>query len=151
PLGWSPNLEPTWPRAGVLVWSGGGGGFWPLVADGPVAMGGGVASVVGGGIMRPWWGGNGGRFLAFDVSAWSRPKFVSDLNLTTNLWWSFSSPYTANGLIYVSHETSEFVEGVTLPGQTFPPVITVDPKTGQTVTNQPPIGVWVERYYLDVV
>src|SRR5262249_29699797 len=51
-----------------------------------------------------------------------------------------------------SHQGSEFVEGILLPGQTPPPpIITVDKDTGQTITNQPPIGIWVQRYYLDVV
>jgi hypothetical protein len=68
------------------------------------------------------------------------------------MWWSFSAPFTANGLVYLSHETSEFVPGVLLPGQTPPPpTITYDKTTGLPVTNQPPIGIWVERYYLDVV
>ena len=53
---------------------------------------------------------------------------------------------------YVSHQGSEFVEGVVLPGQQpSGPTISVDPTTGDKVTNQPPVGVWVQRYYLDVV
>jgi hypothetical protein len=154
PLGWSPSLAPVWPKPGLLVWSGGSGGWWgPMVGD---AAGGGVAggaSIAPGGMMwRPWWGGFGGRLLAFDVNVSTSPRFVSDLNLTTNTWWNFSPALTANGLVYLSHQSSEFVPDVTIPGQTPPvPSVTVDPKTGQLVTNAPPVGIWVQRYYLDVV
>jgi hypothetical protein len=154
PFGWAPNLQPVWPAPGLLVWSGGGGAFWPLVAAAPVSGGAvGVGAPISGIAWWPWWfGGGGGRLLAFDVSASTTPKFVSELNLTTNAWWSFSAPFTANGLVYVSHQASEFVPGVTLPGQTAPtPTVTYDKATGQPITNQPPVGIWVERYYLDVV
>jgi uncharacterized secreted protein with C-terminal beta-propeller domain len=165
PLGWSPNLQAIWPSPGLLVWSGAGGGWGPWLADvGPaagVATGGGSASgvgaasgVVGGGIIwwPYFWGGNGGRLFAFDVSTPAAPQFASEVNLTTNAWWSFSSPYTANSLVYVSHQSSEFVEGVILPGQVLPPpTVTVDKDTGALETNQPPVGLWVTRYYLDVV
>src|SRR5262249_55477206 len=122
PLGWGLNLQPVWPKPGLLVWSGAGGGVYPLVGDGagPGAAFGQV------GIVRPWlWGGNGGRLFAFDVSAPSAPSFVSEMDLTTNNWWSFSSAFTAGELVYLSHQSSEFVDGVILAGQTPPtPIIT---------------------------
>jgi hypothetical protein len=165
PLGWNASMQPLWTSAGVLVWSGGGNGFLPMagVAAG-AANGVGTASGVAGtsgvggaasapiGIWWPGWGGTGGRLFAFDVSKPASPNFLSEVNLTTNSWWSFSPGYSDSGLVYVSHEASEFVPGVALPGQPPPgPIITIDKATGQPVTNYPPVGIWVERYYLDVV
>jgi hypothetical protein len=122
-----------------------------MFADGGIRRGDDIA-VGGVGIGRPWWGGNGGRLLAFDVTTPAAPVFVSELNLTTNTWWSFSTPSATAGLVYISHQASEFVEGVTLPNQPQPlPTVTVDKETGVTITNVVPVGVWVQRYYLDVV
>jgi hypothetical protein len=153
-LGWNPSLQPLWPQAGVLVWSGGGGGAIPYAMEGGVGVAGGVAGGVAMpiGIVGPWFYGNGGRLFAFDVQTPTAPAFLSELNLTTNSWWSFSQASTANGLVYLSHENSEFVPDVVLPGQPpSGPIVTTDPKTGEPVTNTPPVGIWVERYYLDVV
>lgn len=151
PLGWNPSLQAVWPSAGLLVWSGGSGGWGPWMFDGLVR--GGVAGVAGGrGIWWPYWRSGGGRLLAFDVSTPSTPQWLSEVNLSTNSWWSFSSAFTANGLVYLGHQSSEFIEGVTLPGQAVPaPVVTVDKTTGEVITNEVPVGIWVTRYYLDVI
>ena len=78
------------------------------------------------GIFWPPWGFGGGELLAFDVSKPSSPSFVSEVNLTTNGWWSFSRPFSEGGLVYLSHSASELMA------------------SGST-------GIWVQRYYLDVI
>ncbi len=142
------NLTPIWPQPGLLVWAGSGGGI--IFYNGILTPAGGVASsgIIQGGVLRPpwwpWWGGFGGKLLAFDVSAPATPKFLSQVDLsTTNGWWSFSQPYAAGGLIYLSHQGSEFLPGVIPPGQPVP--------TDKSDTNQPPPGTWIQRWYLDVV
>ena len=134
PLGWNANFEVVWPKAGVLVLTGGGGGYWDPWLDWGIAR---PAGPVGGGIAMPiYWGNNGGRLIAFDVSNATAPTFLSDVNLARNAWWNFSPAYTVNGLVFLSHETVE----------PYPPVVT-DGKD----TNSPPVDFWVQRWYLDVV
>jgi hypothetical protein len=137
PLGWGTSFQIVWPKAGTLVLSGGGGGYWNPWLDWGIALpGGGIAGPADGRFAPIFWGNNGGRLIAFDVSNDSRPKFLSDLNLATNAWWSFSATYTVNGLVYLSHQAVEpFAPGPT------------DPKD----TNSPPANYWVQRWYLDVV
>ena len=133
PLGWSANFEVVWPKAGVLVLTGGGGYLYPWL-DWGIAR---PAGPVGGGFAMPiYWGNNGGRLIAFDVTDAAAPKFLSDVNLAKNAWWNFSPAYTVNGLVFLSHEAVE----------AFPPVVT-DGKD----TNSPPVDYWVQRWYLDVV
>lgn len=148
-FGWSASFTPVWPKPNLIVWSGGGGGLIPFLDGGPVQA---AASDAAIGI-APWWrGGSGGKLFAFDVGTPAAPAFASELDLTTNAWWSFSSPFAANGSVYVSHQNSEFVEGVLLPGQQPPQaVVTIDKETGRFETNLPPVGIWVQRYFLDVV
>lgn len=143
-------LEPLWPRPGLLVWSGSqyywGGIFATDVAfASPGILGRGVS------IFRPWGGGSTGQLVAFEVDN-ATPRFASHINLAgTNYWWNASKAFTANGLVYTGHQASEFVPGVLAEGQKAPePVITRD-ADGTLTTNQPPIGTWVQRYYLDVV
>jgi hypothetical protein len=153
-LGWSANLQAVWPRPDLVVWAaaGGWGGWWgggpvmPLAAGG-IAVGDTVR------FASPWfWGGNGGRLFAFDVGSVKAPQFKSDLNLGTNGWWNFSQGYSTDGLVYLSHQTSEFLEGILPVGQTPPePSIIKDPDTGQVSTNNAIIGTWVQRYFLDVI
>src|ERR1041385_6496304 len=88
PLGWGANFQVVWPKAGVLVLTGGGGGYWdPWLNWGLARPAGGV-----GGFAPIYWGNNGGRLIAFDVSDSAAPKFVSELNLAPNSWWNFSPP-----------------------------------------------------------
>ncbi|MFO1498033.1 MAG: beta-propeller domain-containing protein [Verrucomicrobiota bacterium] len=124
-------LQPLWTKPGLLVWSAG-----------TAATSGNVSEFSG--------GGNSGRFFAFDVTKPSAPRFVSEVNLTTNTWWNFSSAFTANGLVLLSHQTSEFVTGPSSNSQ-LPPsrVVGKDPEV--LPTNKPPAGLWVDRYYLDVI
>jgi hypothetical protein len=85
----------------------------------------------------PWRFGAGGHLLAMDVSEASAPKLVSDLNLGTNTWWNFSQPFSAEGLIYLSHQATVFVEDLKIPNL--------------TVTNEAKVGTWEQRHYLDVI
>ncbi len=143
---WVSSLQAVWPKPGVLTFSGGGGGyrFWGPMLD--------VVGGIGGrGFYYPWYGGGGsGQFFTFDVTA-AKPKFLSQLDLTTNNWWSFSQAFTAEGLIYVSHQASEFLEGVKSAYQTTVADTKVDPETGKIITNSVVTGTWVTKYYLDVV
>jgi hypothetical protein len=118
-----------------------------------VPLAGDAVRVAPGGFWRPWyWGAAGGRLIAFNVGNALAPQFLSDLNLASNTWWNFSPAFPVNGLVFLSHETSEFLEGVVPPSYVPPiPSITFDPTTGEYVTNEPPVGTWVQRHYLDVV
>jgi hypothetical protein len=102
PLGWSAELEPVWPKPDLLVWAGGGnnyfywwGGPWDAIAVGSP--------------MRSsfWWPygrpSGGGRLFAFDVTD-SVPVFLSEVDFTTNGWWSFSKPFATDGLVFLSHQ-----------------------------------------------
>jgi hypothetical protein len=146
PLGWSTDLQAVWPRTDVLVWVGGGfqyfwwfgGGISPL-AD--VAM-----------VGHLWWpfpSSGGGNLIAFDVGTPAAPQFASQVNVAgSNRWWSFSKALTAEGSVYLSHQTSEF----------FPWAIPASPAPGGAVAMggtpvQDPVsgGDWVWRSYLNVV
>ncbi|MBM3880073.1 MAG: hypothetical protein FJ387_10195 [Verrucomicrobia bacterium] len=151
PLGWGPQFEALWPRAGLLVWSGTtSGGYWWRWGMLDVAV---APGRVADGLWWPWWGGNqGGRLIAFDASGAEAPALVSDTRLAdANQWWAFSKAYTASGQVYLSHQASEFLEGVTLPGQTKPATTTVTHPDGTVELIEPPIGIWVTRHYLRVV
>jgi hypothetical protein len=141
-LNWNPNLTPFWPKDNVLVWSQSGGIIYWGGLLGPV-----------GGIVRPmpWFGGGGsGSLFAFDVADATAPKFASEVNLTsTNGWWSFSSAYVANGLVYMSHQSSVFLPGG--PGLPVRPTPLGTTPDGTKDTNDPPAGVWETKYFLDVV
>jgi hypothetical protein len=140
-LGWSASFQPLWVKSGLLVWSGGEGSFYRLALDTVRSAGVAtdVAVPIGRGFWPGWYGGGGGRLIAFDVNDANAPKLISDVSLSETNRWGFSQPYSADGLVYLSHQNYDYV----------PPVITVDPKTGADVTNQPPY--WFQRWYLDVV
>jgi hypothetical protein len=102
--GWSGGWEVLWPKPGVMVLAGGGmGGWWWPWLD--MRGGGGIA---GDFWFRPgFWGVGGGQLLAFDVSSSSTPALLSELNLTTNGWYSFSPTFGVGSLVYLSHSSSE--------------------------------------------
>jgi len=81
-------------------------------------------AVSSGPIRWPFWGFGGGQLLAFDVGNPVAPKFDSEVNLSTNGWWSFGQPFSSGTLVYLSHSASEFLS---------------------------PAGDWVQRSYLDVI
>lgn len=146
-LGWGGQFKALWPRPGLLVLAGQGGGFgwW----GGPIGFWEGDAAVPG----RLWWPvGMGGRLLALDVADAAAPKLVSDLNLAPGVnGWFDGETFAADGLIFLSHQASEFLEGVTLPGQPPPQPYEVTLPDGTRHKVTPPPGVWVTRYFLDVV
>ena len=137
------DLKGVWPAEDVLVWSGGGFNYWrclycpmPLAADASVAA-----------IRWPpyWGGGGGGQLIAFDVGRSDAPRFASAVNLASDNWWSFSKPFTADGTVYLSHQTSEFVADPLSKDSTA-----VESPTTDGVI-YPPIGTWISRSFLDVV
>jgi hypothetical protein len=140
------DLQALWPRPGLLVWAGGGFDWW--LAPYPVAV-----DVAGPGFAPwPWfWPSSRGLLVAFDVSAPTAPTFASSINVTGSNWWNSGNAFAARGLVYLSHQYSEFVEGLDSPWRS--PAYTniyVDEK-GATVTNFMPAGSWVTKSYLDVV
>jgi hypothetical protein len=153
-LGSYGSLTALWPKDDLLVWSTGAGGYFPWRWGGPIDVA--VAGVAADAAMMPiwWWGGSFGRFFAMSVSDPNKPAFKSYLDLTgTNNWWSYSKSFAVEGgLVYVSHQNNEFIPGVVLSGSTpAQPMVVIDPATGEKVTNTPPVGIWVSKYYLDVV
>jgi len=132
PLDWNGELEPVWPKPDVLAWVGGGSDYW----YGPLDFG-----FIGGRYWPYWQSGGGGRLFAFDVSSDVAPKFLSEVDLTANGWWSYSKPFVTGSLVYLSHQA--FVE------------FTVTNATGGVTTS--PTGIVVgwptgyQRSFLDVV
>jgi hypothetical protein len=57
---------------------------------------------------RPWWSAGGASLLAFDVSNSGSPALVSTFNFNPTNAWGFRAPLTASGLIYFSHEKSDY-------------------------------------------
>ena len=149
PLGWSTSWKPIWVKPGLLVWAGGGFSYgWGFRG----ALDAGVGDMAIGGFWRPWFGGQGGRLLSFDVADVAAPHFTSDMNLATGDRWNFSDAFTANGLVFVSYQTTEFLNGVVPPGYVKPePTDSKDPITGVVNFIDPPIGTWVQKDFLDVV
>jgi hypothetical protein len=136
------TFTPVWPSNNLLVWASSGGGIRPYLWRGILAVD----------YFYPWWGGMGGRLLAFDVSQSSAPRFVSETSLQgTNSWWSFSQPQSAPGLVYLSHQGSEFLPDVTPSWYQKPAPVISKNGDGTLETNYPPVGIWVTKYYLDVV
>jgi hypothetical protein len=129
-IGSASTLDPLWVRPGLLVWTAGGGypwldGYW---RGGPVdSFGGGV------GLWWPYWGTDTGVFEAFDVADPAHPRFVSEFDaVKETYWWGTSPAFTAAGLVFLSHQDSQFVTNSVPPGK-------------------PPTGNWITHHYLDVV
>ncbi|MBI2929351.1 MAG: beta-propeller domain-containing protein [Verrucomicrobia bacterium] len=147
------NLEAVWPSPGVLVWASatrgstgyywGGPGrirFWPVRPVNGFDLTLTVVDFVD--VEAIWlhgWYGERASLVAFDVGDVTAPKFLSRVNVAgTNNWWNFSRAHTANGLLYLSHESSE--DRIT--GTNFVQVVS---RTYTTVTN-----VIVETNYTHV-
>ncbi len=139
-------------RDDLLVWASTFAGYrfypWMDVALGGPASGGVGVSAPMSDRFAPWpaYGGSG-HLVAVDLSG-AQAVFASEVKVAgTNQWWNFGEAFTAGGLVFTSHQASEFD-----PTIDPPPVVyqTYDGK-GTVVTNDPPPGVWVQRYYLDVV
>lgn len=118
-LGWSVELQPTWPRRDLLVWVGGTSDYywgWGLY---DIAV---IGAPIQDSLFAPYpQSAGGGRLLAFDVHE-DTPKFLSDLDLTDRGWWGFSQAFTARGSVYMSHKRTAKSEVV---GQTDP--VRIDP------------------------
>jgi len=136
------------------------GGGIALTADAPItdpargstdlALTAANTGIAGGVLFRPfpYWGGAAGHLIAVTLGG-EKPAFASELLISgTNGWWNFSSAFTTGGLVFTSHETTEFDPTIDPPPYTYP---CYDGKDYVTCTNDPPPGVWVQRYYLDVV
>lgn len=143
------RFEALWPKADLLVWSAVAGyGWWdgPIIAmdvaiDRPAIGAPGIAPI--------WWGGGQSTLLAYDVSDSSAPKFASETKLAgTNNWWNFSRSFATDGLVFTSHQSSEFDSTVQLPPRVYKEW---NGATYVTVTNTPPPGAWMQRYFLSVV
>ena len=144
------DLQALWPSDDVLVWAGGGfGGLW-RGGIGGIAI---DADIARGDVWGPWWGSNGReRLLAFDVADPAAPKLASQVNLADEgQYWNFSDAFEVNGVVYLSHQSSEFIPDILLPGQRKPkPVITIG-ENGEEIIEERPYGIWMQKYFLDVV
>lgn len=139
PLG--SNMRAVWPKPDVLVWAPEGGSSYRMWYAMDVAVG----------LWWPWWGGaDGGRLLAFGVAD-AGPQLLAQTSLGLTNAWDFSRPFAVEGKVYLSHQSSAYVEGLLLAGQTRPAPVVVQNQDGSWTTNQPTYGAWVTRYYLDVV
>jgi hypothetical protein len=156
-ISWLDSLQAVWPKADTLVWAGGGVNYWwwyePWYPIGPIV----VRPAIGAIFWPPFWGG-GGHLIAFDVADPAAPKFASAINLQgTNGWWNFSKAFAAEGLVYLSHQQSEFLivpfaadattDPASVPSGAAADTTVVDP----TVVYPVPTGRWFSRSFLDVV
>lgn len=144
----SSDVQALWPKPDLLVLVGGASyGWWDCLACvgpvGPVAANV-AADAVGAQLIRPWpMASGGGRLIAFDVHEPAAPQFVSDVDLGTNGWWNFSAASTANGMVYLSHQLSFFIEE--------PVPIDPDPIDRLVAPIFWPGGSWIAKSYLDVI
>jgi hypothetical protein len=152
------QYQPVLVKPDVLVWANKSIGYWlwrggpfdvmPLAAA-DARAGAPVDSAMPS--FWPWWGGSAGHFIAVDLSG-ATPSFASELKLTsTNGWWNFSDSFAANGLLYTSHQASEYDPNFDPPPQIWDCGGWDGTKYTITCTNDPPPGAWVTRYYLDVI
>lgn len=134
-LGWNPRLKAHWMNDTTLAWSGGGDFGYFLDAGMP------VADVAFG---RPFWGGyQGNRFIALDVAQPDSLVFASETRLADNNgWWGASEALHANELLYLSHQSSEYI-----PGEEDE--IIVD-EEGNEIINKS-FGYWVQKHYMTVI
>jgi len=139
-------LRPLWPKPGLLVWQGSVASHYWWRWDSPLVG----IDLFAPSMWRGWYGGDSGRLLAFDVADPAQPRLASDLNLAGNSWWNFSPAVAANGCLFLSHQASEFLEGVLSP-YTPAPVIRWDPVKNVYVTEIMPPGTWVQKDFLDVI
>jgi hypothetical protein len=143
------SIKALWPKPNLLVWTGGSqfNGWW--MAMDAVAAPMGVFPGWGWG----WGGGAGGRFAAFDVANASSPTFKSHIDLTTNGGWNFSKAMVVEGLVYLSHQTTEQIPVDPPPA----PAPTSADGTSETNTASNGWGgtnqafIFVTKYFLDVI
>jgi hypothetical protein len=140
---WS-SLTALWPKPGVLVWNASShGGPWRILAVDTAVGAPGIAAPVDSRVaFAPWWGSSEGVFLAYDVANAAQPTFLSEVKVNgTNYWWSFSKAFAVDGLVYLSHQASEYLPYLRPPHW-------ID---GTKPAIEPSPGVWAQRYFLDVI
>lgn len=146
--GYYSSFKALWPDEGLLVWSGNSSYYGGWYYGGPMRLA--VDFWPGG------WGGGNGRLLAYDTST-ANPALLSDLTLAYSEdqpRWDFSEAFATDGLIYLSHQESRFIPNATIPGVEPPPLPQTNPDAadGSDAETEPPTaGVWVQRFFLDVV
>lgn len=124
------NYAALWPDDDVLVWASGAGGnstrwygyWWDI---GPMV----------GGWWWPWGYNDGGHLLTYRILDANRPDLASEIQVTTNTWRNFSPAWTANGRVFLSHQTCEYIPRST------------GGKSGDPTTP----GRWECRHFLNVV
>ena len=131
--------QAVFPKPDLLVWAGGGADYWSWGWNQPVALG---ATMLW--RWAPWYGSGGGRLVAFDIADPAAPQFASQLNLTTNGGWNFSDAFARDGLVYVSHQTSCYI-------QPLPPLIPFGSDIGVGVTTTETTGSWAAKSFLNVI
>ena len=148
------QYEPIQVRPDVLVWANGsqGGGWWwggPIAID-AVAGAPAERGIAADAMFWPGWGGASGQFIAVDLSG-ETAALASETTLSgTNGWWSFGNSFTADGLLYTSHQTSEYDPDFDPPPYSYVCWYQLG-QPSRYCTNDPPPGAWVTRYYLDVI
>jgi alpha-tubulin suppressor-like RCC1 family protein len=118
------ELSALWPKPGLVVWAdtGGsvlfwGGSYYPPYLRGWVGLGGPWLLEDGlfpgrNGLWWPYyyWGGSTLHLTAFDVQDAGQPSWLSDREPAgTNQWWFTSGPFTAGGLVYLGHQTYDYL------------------------------------------
>jgi hypothetical protein len=114
-LGWSTDWRALWPKPDVLVWAGGQDFWWWCELCPLGVVGGPVGGPVGpnGLLWPPFWRGSGGNghLVTFNVAKPDSPQLLSQVDLTATNRWSFSRAFLADdALVYVSHQTSQFLQ-----------------------------------------
>ena len=131
----------------LIVWASSSGGYgYPWYLYGPGVAVDALAAPID--RIAPWYGGASGLFIP--VAVGDQFRFGKEVRVSSdeNAWWNFGEAFTADGLVYTSHLASEY-------DPTFdPPPYTYDTyRDGKlvTITNDPPAGSWLQRYYLNVI
>jgi len=150
-LFWGGDFKALWPSETALVWSG-GQNYWlwydfgaPLAMDAALAYPG-----------YPFRASGGGYLFAFGVEDPAAPQYLSEVSLAgeKTAWWNYSSAYAAEHLVFLSHQTSVFLEGVTPPWPTSTSTTqtsTASPDGSEVDPDPAPVGTWVLQHFLDVV
>jgi hypothetical protein len=109
---------------------------YPVYGGGPIAIDAAFA--------RPiwWWYGGGNGAIAFNVTNPAAPEFASAITISNAN--SLSAPFATNNLLFISHDTYEFVSGTNWAA--------LDPQTTGSVNSLvywP--GSWIRHSSLDVI
>jgi len=140
---WS-SLTALWPKPGVLVWNTSSyGGPWRILAEDSAVGSPRIAAPIDSRIgFAPWRGSSEAIFVAYDVANAGQPAFLSEVKVNgTNYWWSFSKAFAVDGLVYLSHQASEYLPYLKPPHWIDSTKPTIEPAP----------GVWAQRYFLDVI